>query len=148
MQANAANKPEWLDEVSRLLGEIRSAWLQLPQIARPGGAEMSTSIAPAARNRSHLRLVAARCAPVAPAEPDSGWRRVAAAILASTWDVTRHLREQRWGRVNEEMSERRELLGLMRAMQLDANGRSCLRSLDEAALESERAIAAMMGKSR
>ena len=31
MQANAENKPEWLDEVSRLLGEIRSAWLQLPQ---------------------------------------------------------------------------------------------------------------------
>ena len=31
MQANAQNKPEWLDEVSRLLNEIRSAWLQMPQ---------------------------------------------------------------------------------------------------------------------
>ena len=34
MQANAQNKPEWLDEVSRLMTEIRSAWLQIPQ-ARP-----------------------------------------------------------------------------------------------------------------
>ena len=34
MQANAQNKPEWLDEVSRLLGEIRSAWLQIPQANR------------------------------------------------------------------------------------------------------------------
>jgi hypothetical protein len=50
--------------------------------------------------------------------------------------------------VHEELSERRELLGLMRSMQLDANGRACYRSLDEAALESERAIAAMMGKDR
>ena len=31
MQANASNKPEWLVEVSRLLGEVRSAWLALPQ---------------------------------------------------------------------------------------------------------------------
>ena len=31
MQANAQNKPEWLDEVSRLLTEIRSAWLQMPR---------------------------------------------------------------------------------------------------------------------
>jgi flagellar protein FliS len=30
MQAGAANKPEWLDEVSRLLNEVRSAWLALP----------------------------------------------------------------------------------------------------------------------
>jgi len=43
---------------------------------------------------------------------------------------------------------RRELLGLLRSMPLDANGRCCLRSLDEAALESERAIAAMMGETR
>jgi hypothetical protein len=98
------------------------------------------------RHHPHLRLVRSSLAPVAPAEPDCGWRRVAEAILASTWDVMRFLREQRWGRVHEEMSERRELLGLMRSMQLDANGRACFRSLDEAAVESERAIAAMMGE--
>jgi hypothetical protein len=108
---------------------------------------MSTSASQALRHR-HLRLVSSSLAPVAPPQPDSGWRRVAAAIVASTWDVSRYLREQRWGRVDEELSDRRELLGLMRAMQLDANGRACLRSLDEATLESERAIAAMMGKSR
>jgi len=34
VQANAQNKPEWLDEVSRLLNEIRSAWLQLPAQGR------------------------------------------------------------------------------------------------------------------
>ena len=34
MQANASNKPESLDEVSRLLGEIRSAWLALPSQGR------------------------------------------------------------------------------------------------------------------
>jgi flagellar secretion chaperone FliS len=34
MQASASNKPEWLDEVSRLLNEIRSAWLQLPAQGR------------------------------------------------------------------------------------------------------------------
>ena len=37
MQANAQNKPEWLDEVSRLLTEIRSAWLQIPQTRTQAG---------------------------------------------------------------------------------------------------------------
>ena len=109
---------------------------------------MSTPASQTSRSRPHLRLVSSTLAPVAPASQDCGWRRVAAAIVASTWDATRYMREQRWGRVDEELTERRELLGLMRAMQLDVNGRSALRALDEAALESERAIAAMMGKSR
>jgi hypothetical protein len=99
------------------------------------------------RHHPHLRLVRSSLQPVAHVPSDAAWRRVAEAILASTWDVTRYLREQRWGRVHEELSERRELLGLMRAMELDATGRACYRSLDEAALESERAISAMMGKS-
>jgi flagellar protein FliS len=30
MQASAQGKPEWLDEVSRLLGEVRAAWLAVP----------------------------------------------------------------------------------------------------------------------
>lgn len=34
VQASAANKPEWLDEVSRLLNEVRSAWLALPNQGR------------------------------------------------------------------------------------------------------------------
>ena len=37
MQANASNKPEWLDEVSRLMTEIRSAWLQIPQSRTQAG---------------------------------------------------------------------------------------------------------------
>ena len=40
MQANASNKPEWLDEVSRLLNEIRSAWLQ---ISTQGRAQVANS---------------------------------------------------------------------------------------------------------
>jgi flagellar protein FliS len=34
MQANGSNKPEWLDEVSRLLGEVRAAWLAMPAQSR------------------------------------------------------------------------------------------------------------------
>ena len=108
---------------------------------------MSTSASPLAR-RPHLRLVRSSLARVVPPESETGWRRVATAIITSTWNVSRYLREQRWSRVHEEISERRELLGFMRAMELDANGRAALRALDQAALESERAIAAMMGGSR
>ncbi len=95
-----------------------------------------------------LRLVRSSLRPVGGADADAEWRRVAAAILAITWEVSRHMRELRFGRVHEGLDERREMLGLMRAMPLDANGRACLRSLEEAALESERCIAAMTGKSR
>jgi hypothetical protein len=109
---------------------------------------MSINVSPSPGQHRHLRLVRSSLAPVAPTESDSGWRRVATAILTSTWNVSRHLREQRWGRVHEEISERRELLGFMRAMHLDVTGRAALRALDQAALESERAIAAMMGESR
>ena len=34
VQANSSNRPEWLDEVSRLLNEIRAAWLQIPAQGR------------------------------------------------------------------------------------------------------------------
>ena len=34
MQANASNNAEWLDEVSRLLGEVRAAWLAMPSQSR------------------------------------------------------------------------------------------------------------------
>ncbi len=34
MQASTTGKPEWLDEVSRLMNEIRSAWLALPAHGR------------------------------------------------------------------------------------------------------------------
>ena len=42
MQANASNKPEWLDEVSRLLGEIRAAWLQISSQGRAQGRAQGT----------------------------------------------------------------------------------------------------------
>ncbi|HEU4780085.1 MAG TPA: hypothetical protein VFS58_09405 [Steroidobacteraceae bacterium] len=109
---------------------------------------MSSPASQAAGSRPHLRLVSSTLSPMMPGGHDTGWRRVASAVLASTWDISRYVREQRWGRVHEELTDRRELLGLMRTLQLDVNGRSALRALDEAALESERAIAAMMGKSR
>ena len=44
------------------------------------------------------------------------------------------------------MRERRELLAWLARLPLDGEGRRCLRALDQAAAESEAAIAAMMGR--
>ena len=77
MQANASNKPEWLDEVSRLLSEIRSAWLQLPQRAG-AGATMSVPASQARQHRAICGWCAARC---------SRWRppsRTAAGVASPT----------------------------------------------------------------
>jgi flagellar secretion chaperone FliS len=41
VQANSSNKPELLDEVSRLLNEIRAAWLQIPA---QGRAQLAQSL--------------------------------------------------------------------------------------------------------
>jgi hypothetical protein len=80
------------------------------------------------------------------AEPRADWRRVASAVLACTYELSQHLLEQRWGRVVEAMSERRELLACMAAMPLDVDGRRSLLSLQQAAAESEAALNAMMGE--
>jgi hypothetical protein len=97
------------------------------------------------RPRPQLRVVS--CSTRPPADK-AGWQRVAAAILACTHELARHLLEQRWVRVDEALRERRELLEGMARMRLDADGRRCLISLEQAALESERAILSMMGSAR
>jgi hypothetical protein len=95
-----------------------------------------------ARGRPQLRLVHGNFQPVsAPGE----WRRLAQAVLGCTHELARHLLDQRWVRVDECLNERRELLAGMARMPLDAEGRRCLLSLEQAAEESGRAIAAMMG---
>jgi hypothetical protein len=73
------------------------------------------------------------------------WRRVAAAVVACTRDLGRHLLEQRWGSADEAMRERRELLDMFARMELDTDGRRCLVALEQAANESERTVAAMLG---
>ncbi|MEO8063020.1 MAG: hypothetical protein ABI821_09745 [Pseudomonadota bacterium] len=90
--------------------------------------------------RPALRLVASSLRPTGSSEGAPEWRRVAAAILTCTRELGRHLMQQRWGRVNEAMEERRELLILMKRMYLDADGRRCLLSLEQATHESELAI--------
>jgi hypothetical protein len=92
-----------------------------------------------------LRVVSSSARPAA---GHAGWQRVAAAVLACTHELSRHLLEQRWVRVDEALRERRELLEGMARMPLDTDGRRCLISLEQAAQESERAILSMMGSAR
>ncbi|HUQ11049.1 MAG TPA: hypothetical protein VM146_12100 [Steroidobacteraceae bacterium] len=95
------------------------------------------------RSRPQLRLVHGSFRPVTgPTE----WQRVARAVVACTHELARHLLEQRWPRVDEVLRERRELIEGMERLPLDADGRRCLVSLQEAAAESERAVNAMMGR--
>lgn len=93
--------------------------------------------------RPALRLVASNLRPAGFIEGAPEWRRVAAAILACTRELGRHLMQQRWGRAEEAMEERRELLDLLKRMHLDADGRRCLLSLQQAARESELAVETM-----
>jgi hypothetical protein len=102
----------------------------------------------ATSRRHSLRLVSSSLRPVGFADAAPEWRRVAAAVLGCTRELGRHLMQQRWGRVDEALEERRELLMLMKRMYLDADGRRCLLSLEQAAHESELAVAAMTSRTR
>jgi hypothetical protein len=103
---------------------------------------MSLAARENSRGRPQLRLVRGAFAPVVSPQP---WQKVAAAVLACTHELSRHLLEQRWVRVDECLRERRELLSGLARMPLDAEGRRCLLALEQATEESERAIAGMMG---
>ncbi len=95
--------------------------------------------------RPALRLVASNLRPAGFGDGAPEWRRVAAAVLACTRELGRHLMQQRWGRVDEAIAERRELLEVLRHMHLDADGRRCLISLEGAARESELAVGQITG---
>lgn len=105
---------------------------------------MSLAARDNSRGRPQLRLVRGS---FQPAVSSAAWRRVAQAVVACTLELATHLRDQRWARADEVLRERRELLGGMERMPLDADGRRCLVALQEAAAESERAIAQMIGRS-
>ena len=94
------------------------------------------------RGRPRLTVVRGTRAPVRQ-DPSADWRRLAQAVIACTHELGEYLVEQRWGRVNEVMRERRELLTFMQRMELDTDGRRCLLSLEQATSESESAINAM-----
>lgn len=105
---------------------------------------MSLSARQPARGRPRLTVVRGGLS----ARPDAQWRRVAGAVVACTRELSRHLLDQRWVRVDEVLGERRELIGWLARMPLDADGRRCLASLRQAAAESESALASMMGIGR
>ena len=109
---------------------------------------MSASASQARGSRPHLRLVSSTLQPLKRLRIIEDWRRVAAAVVACTNDLSQELRDQRWGNVDEALRERRELLEMLSRMTLDTDGRRCLVSLEQAVDESERAISAMMGTAR
>lgn len=94
------------------------------------------------RGRPRLTVVRGTRTPVV-ADPAADWRRLARAIIACTHELGEYLVEQRWGRVQEVLDERRELLTFMQRMDLDVEGRRCRVSLEQAIAESESAINAM-----
>ena len=97
-----------------------------------------------ARARPHLTIVRGTHAPVG-RDAAANWRRVADAVLGCTQELAQHLLEQRWSRVDEALRERRELLGWLARLPLDADGRCALTALSQAADESEAAICVMLG---
>jgi hypothetical protein len=108
-----------------------------------------SAIAKASRAaRPHLKLVSSTLVPLKRPAIIEDWRRVAAAVVACTQDLGRHLLEQRWGNVDETLRERRELLDMLARMRLDVDGRRCLVSLEQATDESERTINTMMGNAQ
>jgi hypothetical protein len=106
---------------------------------------MSLAARENSRGRPQLRLVRGAFTPVVSPQ---AWQKVASAILACTHELSRHLLEHRWVRVDECLRERRELLAGLSRMPLDADGRRCLLALEQATAESEHAIHAMMGQGR
>jgi hypothetical protein len=96
------------------------------------------------RGRPRLTVVRGTTAPVT-RDVSADWRRVASAVLACTHELTGHMLAQRWGRVQEAMCERREMLEWLARLPLDAEGRRCLLALTQAADEAEAALVSMMG---
>jgi len=105
---------------------------------------MTLPVRDPSRGRPRLTVVQGSRAPVA-ADSEARWRRVAHAVLGCTQELAQHLLDQRWSRVDESLRERRELLGWLGRLPLDAEGRGALKALTQAADESEAAVGLMLG---